>query len=217
MNDSRDEWLEAALRSGGDDAPERKDCPSAERIWRAVHLELPLDERLAIIDHLAECPACTEAWRIARAMTPPGAGSPAAQPAAAPAIWKEPRVRLLAAAAVLVLASIPLALYIMSRSLPPERGDGAIESGIATGAALPREDFRLRWSGGPEGARYDITVSDAALKEIVTERGLTRPEYRVTPERLAGLPSRTEVLWTVVARAPDGRTRASPTFKVVLQ
>ena len=208
MSESRDEWLASALGSGGDDPPPRADCPDADRIWRAVHLELPLDERLAVIDHVAECPACAEAWRAAREMTPPAVRAP---------VPRQSRMRVFAAAAVLALVAMPLAWYILRQPPPVERGRDVLQSGVPSGEALPRKDFRLRWLGGPDGARYDVTVSTTALTEIVTERGLTRPEYRVAPERLTPFPSGTEVLWIVVARAPDGRTVSSPTFKVVLR
>ena len=60
-----DAFLAAALRSGGEHAHPRGDCPPAQRLWDAVRLDVPTDERLRIIDHLAECPTCAEAWQLA--------------------------------------------------------------------------------------------------------------------------------------------------------
>jgi len=61
----RDEWLAAAFRSRADDSYLRRDCPTPERIWDAVQLQLSIDERLEIIDHMSQCAACAEAWRLA--------------------------------------------------------------------------------------------------------------------------------------------------------
>jgi hypothetical protein len=60
--------LARAFRHAGIDARPREDCPDPDRIWAAVRLELPLDERMAIVDHTTTCPVCAEAWRIAMAL-----------------------------------------------------------------------------------------------------------------------------------------------------
>jgi hypothetical protein len=64
-NDPRDAWMAAALRSRAEHSDPRSDCPSADKIWDAVRLQVPVDERLQIIDHLAECATCAEAWSLA--------------------------------------------------------------------------------------------------------------------------------------------------------
>ena len=69
-SDSRDAWMAEALRSRAEDSHPRIDCPHPERIWDAVRLQASLDERLKIIDHLAECPTCAEAWKIAAELLP---------------------------------------------------------------------------------------------------------------------------------------------------
>jgi cupin domain len=63
--DPRDELLAAAWRSRVDDAHARSDCPRPERLWDAVRLQVPVDERLRLIDHLADCATCVEAWSLA--------------------------------------------------------------------------------------------------------------------------------------------------------
>lgn len=51
------------------------DCPRAEALFDAACGELPAEARGAVIDHLATCPVCAEAWRIARAMRDGAGGS----------------------------------------------------------------------------------------------------------------------------------------------
>jgi hypothetical protein len=62
--------LAAHVRSAAEYSRPRIDCPDSERIWSAVSLELPLDARLAVIDHVSECPLCAEAWSIAAELVP---------------------------------------------------------------------------------------------------------------------------------------------------
>lgn len=61
--------LEARLRAAFQAIPEGKapseSCPAPEKIWAAVHMELPQSERRELVDHLASCPFCAEDWRIA--------------------------------------------------------------------------------------------------------------------------------------------------------
>src|SRR5262245_37567085 len=64
-SDPRDAWMAAAIGSRAEHSHPRKDRPLPERIWDAVRLSGPLDERLEIIDHLSECPTCAEAWSLA--------------------------------------------------------------------------------------------------------------------------------------------------------
>jgi hypothetical protein len=40
-------------------------CPTPDRLYDAFHRLLPIEERLDIIDHLATCPVCADAWRLA--------------------------------------------------------------------------------------------------------------------------------------------------------
>jgi hypothetical protein len=61
--------LEARLRAAFQAIPEgeapSESCPAPEKIWAAVHMELPQAERRELVDHLASCPFCAEDWRIA--------------------------------------------------------------------------------------------------------------------------------------------------------
>ena len=46
-------------------------CPDADVLYEAYHGELPPDELAAVTDHMAECPVCAEAYRLARATPAP--------------------------------------------------------------------------------------------------------------------------------------------------
>src|SRR4029453_10866623 len=79
--------LAALFRSLGADAGVREDCPPAERIWAAISRELSAGERAAIVDHLAVCPTCAEAWRLAMALGQEQVSAPAPRLAARPTWW----------------------------------------------------------------------------------------------------------------------------------
>jgi hypothetical protein len=212
------ERLRAALRALAEGARPGEKCPPPERLWATLRAELPVDERREVIDHMASCPSCAEAWRLAVEI------HPGPLPAAAPerrswpaSLFAAPSSVPLAAAAALVVA-IGAGLFVLRESGPPskpgyrEAGPSAIRSLVPEGESLPRDAFRLRWSPGPEGARYDVRVTSESLDTVASARGLTEPSYLVPESALASLPAGTRLLWQVQARLPDGERRDSPTF-----
>lgn len=210
--------MAAALNAGSEDVRARDDCPAPDRIWSAVRLELSLAERLEVIDHIAECPACAEAWRMAVEL---GAGE--TSPATAFRGWTA-NIRWMvwpsvAAAAILLVLGIRFAGMPGARQpqVDPIVRDPITDTllpRMTESASLPREQFWIRWSAGPSGARYDLLVTTPELEVIADARGLLDPEYRVAPERLKGLASGTRLLWRVVAHAADGGTVSSRTYEV---
>jgi hypothetical protein len=194
-------------------------------------------KRAAMEEHLQSCADCREELKrvrieiatvrelnadvepltdsaIRRAMHKKEAGE-----AAASAFQHLPQLSLLqkivAMAAVLVIVG---GIVIVTRQKPAEptlRGD--IHSLIADDHPLPRNNFLLRWSGGPPGARYHLTVTTSELKRLVLERDVERPEYRIPPERLAGLASGARILCHVEARTPDGSVISYGNFAVSVE
>lgn len=204
MSEPRDTRLRAIFRSGREGAQPRPDCPAPEQIWKAVRLELPLAERIAIIDHTTECPVCAELWQLG---TEVGRAHPTA--AAARPWW------LLSAAAMLVLA-IGVGYLVRSQQTPEIRtpAGSTLESQVPENVALPRDDFWLRWTPGPPGSRYSVTVTTPDLNPVAEVRDLDATEYRVPLERLNGLAPGTRLLWRVVANTPEGTAISSRTLAV---
>jgi hypothetical protein len=56
------------------DALPTDDCPPPDTLLDAVGRALPPEARAAVIDHVAVCAVCAEAWRLARAIVGPEAG-----------------------------------------------------------------------------------------------------------------------------------------------
>lgn len=221
MSTKSPDWqrLADALRTAGADARPRDDCPTAEQIWRAVHLELPLDERLHIIDHTMGCPSCAEAWRLAMELDRQGATDLEEPPVPAAATFQLPAwARIAAALAIVAVGSIlGRAVWRGFQGSDVQRGSTpavTIRSLLPEAASLPRDAFELQWSSGPPGTRYDVAVTTTAAESVDDSQGLAQPLYRVDPGRLARFPPGTELKWKVTAHLPDGLVIQSDSFAV---
>ena len=220
MNESADfepDRLRNLLRDASDQAGPGADCPAPDRIWAAVHLELPVDERLEILDHVADCPACAEAWRLAVecARAEPAAAQPR------PWVWWSRATMLRAAAVILVVTGVAIAWRSVGRAPDPSEREPpaqALTPQFDTRLPLPRDDFRLRWTPAADGARYELVVTDPGLGVVVvTEPGIDRPEYRIPADRLSTFPAGTRLLWRVVADLPEGGRLSSETYEAILR
>ena len=117
---SATELVAALVQSRAEKTALPVDCPESERIWSAVQLQSPLDERLAIIDHLSECPRCAEAWRLgAELMRERDETQRTNPPAAGPektTSWRR---------AILIIAAVALAILVILSAMCPGRLDAA--------------------------------------------------------------------------------------------
>jgi hypothetical protein len=210
-----DERLREAFAARADRAVASDACPEPEELWAAARGELPPDRLRRVGLHATTCPACAEAWQLAREL-----GS-AVEPRVVPFDLARRRRRLrrqwvgglvAAAAAVLVVVLLPNQDPILPPAEAPMRGEQEIvRPVIAHDAPLPRSDFVLEWQG-PRGSRYDLRVATEELRVLDEAFGLDRPRYVVPPGRLAGLPAGSRIVWQIHATLPDGRRVASRSF-----
>ncbi len=209
-----DERLRAAFQAL-DDSSSGCSREDLDRIWRAVAGELPVEERLALVDRMAVEAGLAEAWRIAHALH---AAEPTVTARPPDAVRRaSPWLRSWLAAAAMVLLGVASAV-VFQRFQPG--GDETfrtsehqvIRSLVAADARLPRNAFRLRWSPGPPEARYQVRVTTDDLRLLTTTTDLVQAEFLVPPEILAEVPSGATVLWQVEAMLPSGARLASATF-----
>ncbi len=209
------------LREGfavlGEKAVPGDDCPQPERLWAAAHGELRRREIHELVDHTSSCAACAEAWRLARDL---GEGSQEAAPErpARPrtAAWWRPGT-LAAAALVLMVVGFQLSNLLRRAPVHRDAGEVGIRSLVPDDQALPRQRCLLRWSGGGEGARYTVHVTDETLEAVAGGRRLEIAEYLVPEQNLAGLEPGARLLWRVEAVQPAGGRLLSETFVAVLE
>jgi hypothetical protein len=219
VNDvARDDGLAGKFARLAEIAGDGSGCPSPETLWRSARAELEPDENDAVVLHLGECTACAAAWRVARELSHESLAERARF------LERRPVRRTwvpLAAAAALVVAVVGLSLVLRDGpGSPPsyrtQEGEW-LQPITAEGATVPRDDFVLRWTAGPEGTTYDVGVTTEDLRLLARETRLEAAELRVAAEQFSGLVPGTPIFWQVTAHLPDGRTVDSASFKVLLE
>jgi hypothetical protein len=213
--DAANARLRAAFQARRSRTTEGGIHPPAEELWAAVRGERSASVRHTLIAHTAACAACAEAWRMAAAVSP---GDVAAAAHAARPAWTAFRgYAALAAAAALVVA-LGAGLWLRGPAeRAPEPGfrgapETAVRSLLAESEALPREDFRLRWSAAPAGSRYDVRVTTESLEVVADVQRLSEPYYVIPAAALSSVPAGGRLLWRVEVTLPDGSRAASQTY-----
>jgi len=209
------EQLRRAFLSPPPDSPIGEGCYEPARILRAVLGELSVKENRQLADHARTCGSCALAWKLALEY----ADEAELRPKRSSSVW-----RWLPAAAVLVVALVAVGVLA-----PWEDGGGTgepvlrsvgtatVRSLVAEEQPLPGAGFVLRWSPGPEGARYDLRVTDRRLNTLHRANAADATEYTVPESALSGLEPGSIVLWQVEMVLPDGRRVTSATFAATLE
>jgi hypothetical protein len=212
-----DERVKAAFQALGASAEPECSPQEIERIWQAVAGELPAEERRELVERLATNPACAEAWRVAHEVWTVSRGDVAVEAERRERTWTPSRL----AAAAVVFVGIGIAIVTQ---IDRDSGDtfrdpnrSAVESLIPAEAALPRDAFRLSWTPGPEGSRYDVRVTTDDLQVLESVSGLTTPELLVDDAVLSSVARGARVLWQVDVTLPGGERVSSQTFVVRVQ
>jgi len=215
-SDTPQSWKDAiaALSPGGCDTAA---CPDSNRIWSAVRGELAPKEFGRIADHAAACAVCALAWQLAENGSTE-IGRPLIKSNSRP--WRA----WYGVAAAMLVAAVALAIQFRESdqapvTSPPEYRapvEEAVRSELPEGAALPRNDCTLRWSG-PEGATFNIKVADENFQAVYRETGLTGSTFTIPPDALQGLPAGGVIVWQVEAVLPDGTRKLSRTFRMTIE
>jgi hypothetical protein len=213
------EQLLASLSALGERATPGEDCPAPERIWGTLRAELPVEERRLLVDHLARCLSCAEAWRLAIELDPEPRPVVAPQPSFA-ALFVSPVLIGVAATLVLTLAAGVLLWRGPEDLHEPSYREASlaeIRSLLPENEPVSRANLRLRWSAGPEGSRYEVRVTTESLEAVTSAEGLREAALLVPESSLQSLPPGSRLLWQVQMRLPDGERRDSPTFVTLLR
>ena len=185
----------------------------AGRIFDAVHGEMSVEERRAIVEELALDADAAEAWRLARELAP--------EPVPARVAPRQDAWKWLSIAAAMVLAA-GLGWRLIGpggpTAVPGYRGgeQRAIASALPQGVPLSRARPTLQWTP-LEGARYRVRVLTPELAVLVESGELTTPAYTLSEDVLRRVTPGAVILWQVEARTADNAVVASPTFSVALE
>ncbi len=202
------QWLRDAFVARSRDAVPTEECPPAERLWSAARGE-QRDGVRELVEHLATCGACAEAWRLARELEP--AEESEADAAPARSWWRQPAWHAIAAAAIVALV---VGFGWRPTDGPAETFRGGDSPQIQRfpdkGGQLDRRDPWLRWPGA-EDATYDLVVmTDDLSQTLVDVEDLEEAEYRIPDAALHDLPEGARLRWRVEVETPQGTDLLSP-------
>jgi hypothetical protein len=185
-------------------------CPPAEQLFEAASGGLDRQQRLKIVDHVSRCGECAVAWRLAMEL--------GARPVS-PGASGRARIPKFALAASVILA-VGLTTYFVRQGHeePPQYRDAAhrLTPVSRTGDRLSRNSAVLRWSPGPEGSTYAVSLTTADLVPVLEKQDITSVELVVPAAMLEKIPSGEQLLWQVEVRLPTGQRIASQTYVVTL-
>jgi hypothetical protein len=207
----REAYASGAPRAAGEA------CEDPEHIWEAVQGTLDPGHVGRLLDHANACTACDRAFQLARELRRqiPEEADRTVVPIQAARRWRRPAAL---AGAALAAAAAVIALVVLRGEEPS--GDRVLRAGASQPIValpgddrLPRDQFVLRWSGGPKGTVYDLWVTTPELREVYRAVKLETPEARVPAAVLEALPRGGDVLWRIEARFPDGGHAESPAFR----
>jgi hypothetical protein len=210
---SQQEEFEKLSRAWGarEQSPGHEQHPDAEELYEAASGNLERERRLEIIDHVAKCAECTQAWRIALEAGAREAASSVTQRPLTQRPWRF----ALAASVILAVGLVTYLVIPVDHGVPQYRDVvDPLAPVSAIGSTLPRDRFVLRWSAGPPGTTYGIRLSTADLAPLLTQSGIAVTELVVPAPVLANVKAGEELLWQVEARLPDGRRVVSQTYVV---
>ena len=203
-------------------------CPDPDQIWDALQGSLAQKEVMAIVQHSIDCPACAEAWRIAKDMGAMDARECLQQDQPAeiirPASWTLWRLKPLALAAglacLMVLGGTAAWLWPKRSQPEVEYRDVAqkqIQALTPEAQALPKSACLLKWTPGPVGTRYSVRVSTEQFEPISFVKGLEKAEYLVPADSLQDLQPGDSIIWQVQVFPPRGGKQISGTFFILLR
>jgi hypothetical protein len=217
---SNAEWREAWAALADRTTPTHA-CPPAERLWEAAHGELSPDHVAAVVDHVAQCALCAEAWEIAADLAKEAAP---AQPAR---VLTFPSRRVWTWASLAAAAVIALGVFVVPRDWITREGESpadvyrtesspALRLLIPDGQALPRNAAVLKWSSAGDNATYSIQVATDDLTPVAKADHLNATEYTVPETALSALPAGAKLVWRVQASWPDGRSIRSAASMIIV-
>lgn len=204
-------------------------CPPSETIYAAVAGELSPANTRDMVEHVARCSDCEEAWRLAKAIFEQEAANNSFVRDAEKlshrstfSQWATLHPRASIAASILLCSVIGFGMFKADLFIPQHqvtlRDGSQIQQAIIaeSAASLTRERFILRWSPADVSARYNVRLTDASLTPIWSAMGLSEPSAQVPSQTLANITAGSSLFWQVDVIVDGRTTTSSPTFIVQL-
>lgn len=203
------------------------ECPPSDKIYAAVAGELSGEETLAIVDHLADCPACAQAWQLASGLQQAEEEEKKEREdfaqAAIPSNVVTLKPRLVAraaplAAAAVLLLGVGITLVNVDRNPEVRYRGGPVVEGVGAAPTYSQNDSVLmfHWDMSFKPRSVTLNIYDVDLNLIHTVSHAE--EHFVVPlQNIDGLTE--SIFWQIEAELDSGATMRSDTSSsvVVLQ
>lgn len=197
---------------------DRRSCPPPEALAASFEAGAARRKKKRIVDHLSECPACREEFRLYLELQKAHAGSPARarrEPAE-----REPKTRRLtalpswryaaiAAGACLILSAV--ILFLRDTKIP--EAERAAATGIALVSPESSHDgsreLVFRWRAFSPSHHYIVELFDEALLPVWVSPPIKDVQARFPSGQAPPLKSGSVYFWMVTAYADGGKTGES--------
>ena len=180
-------------------------CPATGEIWDGLHGALPPERLREVVDHLASCTACAEAWRIGLLLERPPGAAPAAAVSARAAVADRRSGPEAAAGSARDDEQAPRMVAPLRRWLPRRRPVATIAAGaaFAAAAALALVLGISRYLAVP--AAQPLTLRGSETQAAAT-RWVT-PDGAVLPRREATIrwTGPAQATYDLILETPDGQ------------
>lgn len=201
------------------------DCPDPENLVRAARLELPLKERLDVIEHIDTCRSCAQEFQTIIAILKKekeflnriGKETGEIEEKRRPWFIRPRPVWAAASAAFLLLAAAVFFLFLnRSEPLNLRSGGNAVQV-HAPVTSMRQSKLRFVWEPSKGAQYYRISVFGDDLQPLWESRQIYTTEWTPGPEPKSRMQSGRTYFWMVTAYSPDGRTAESDLIRFSLK
>ncbi len=200
-------------------------CPDPEKLVQAARLELPLKERLDVIEHIDTCSSCAQEFQtiiailkkekefLSRIEKETGKIEEKRRP------WYARAGPVLAAAsAVFLLLAATVFFLFLNRPEPLNlRSGGNAIQVKAPVTSMRQSKLRFVWEPSKGAQYYRISVFGDDLQPLWESRQIYTTEWTSGPELKSRMQSGRTYFWMVTAYLADGNTRESELIQFTLK
>lgn len=165
--------LRAAFQSLAEGSRPTDECPAPSRFWDAQRGDVSAADARQLMDHVASCPSCAEAWRLARELDDGGSTGMAAETASPQRLL--PMARSIMALAAVVLLAVAVSAGYLLRAMSATR-DPSAAAGQTDGSG---EKLRA--------AEARITALEQQIARLSSTAQVNVPFIELQPEPLRGV------------------------------
>jgi hypothetical protein len=202
-----------------------KECPDPEKLVLAARLELPLKQRLAVMDHIDNCASCAREFKAIIAIIQKEKEFlqqikdeiPKVKEKKSPWLIRNRPVLAAASAVFLLLAAAVFFLFVNRPAPFNLRSSQSIIEAISPFKTVKASQLQFNWESARGTEFYRINIFGDDLGPIWESGKIFVTEWTPGPEIKSRLQSGKTYFWMVTAHRPDGSTRESDLIEFSLK